>query len=146
MSDMAQSPFSQQIADMADAMGLAIYQRFNQAEAALFLRCRIEDLQKLQTQRKIAFIQLTNKETEFFGFQLLEYLCSQIQQSTPAKTTPSNQLERILSTQEVQHLTNLSRTTIWRMERLGKFPARIQLSSTRIGWRNSEIQGWLKNC
>jgi len=143
---MAQPPFSEQIADMADAMGIALYQRFNQAEAALFLRCRIEDLQKLQTQRKIAFIQLTNKETEVFGFQLIEYLCSQVQQATPVKAASSNQLERILSTQEVQHLTNLSRTTLWRMERAGKFPARVHLSSTRIGWRNSEVQEWLKNC
>lgn len=130
---------------MADAMGIALYQRFNQAEAALFLRCRIEDLQKLQNQRKIAFIQLTNQETEFFGFQLLEYLCGQIQQASPVKATTSNQLERILSTQEVQHITNLSRTTIWRMEKSGKFPARVRLSSTRIGWRSSDIQNWIHN-
>lgn len=140
MSDMAHS---EEIASMSDSMGIALYQRFNQAEAALFLRCRIEDLQKLQTQRKIAFIQLTNRETEFFGFQLLEYLCGQIQQASPAKTPPPNTQERILSTQEVQRLTNLSRTTIWRMERSGKFPARVRLSSTRIGWRSSEIENWL---
>lgn len=91
--------FSEQIAEMADAMGIALYQRFTQAEAALFLRCRIEDLQKLQNHRKIAFIQLTNKETEFFGFQLIEYLCSQIQQAKPQKLDHSSQPERILSTQ-----------------------------------------------
>lgn len=143
---MEQPPFSAQIAEMADAMGIALYQRFAQAEAALFLRCRIEDLQKLQNHRKIAFIQLANKETAFFGFQLIEYLCSQIQQAKPPKFDHSSQPERILSTQEVQRLTNLSRTTLWRLERAGKFPARVQLSSTRIGWRHTEVQSWLKNC
>ena len=143
---MEQPPFSEQIAEMADAMGVALYQRFTQAEAALFLRCRIEDLQKLQNHRKIAFIQLANKETEFFGFQLIEYLCSQIQQVKPQKFDHSSQPERILSAHEVQRLTNLSRTTLWRLERAGKFPARVQLSVTRIGWRHTEVQGWLKNC
>lgn len=56
---MAQQPFSAEIAEMADQMGVSLYQQFTQAEAALFLRCRISDLQMLQDERKIAYIQLT---------------------------------------------------------------------------------------
>ena len=36
-----------------------------------------------------------------------------------------------------------TRTTIWRMVRAGCFPAPIQLSPARRGWRESAIEAWL---
>ena len=141
---MAQQPFSAEIAEMADQMGISLYQQFTQAEAALFLRCRICDLQKLQDERKIAYIQLTHHETRFFGFQLLEYLCSVLQ---PVQhVSECGITERILSVNEVQHMTRLSRTTLWRLERSGEFPARVHLSSSRIGWRYTDVHNWMKKC
>lgn len=38
----------------------------------------------------------------------------------------------------------LSRVTVWRMERKGKFPARIQLGEASVGWRADEVLAWLE--
>jgi prophage regulatory protein len=44
---------------------------------------------------------------------------------------------------EVQRLTSLSRTTIWRLEQQGTFPRRVRLSRNRVGWRAVEILAWM---
>ena len=53
-----------------------------------------------------------------------------------------NQLE-YWRKQQVRHATQLSETTIWRLERAGKFPARRQLSANAVGWLRSEVEAWL---
>ena len=52
---------------------------------------------------------------------------------------------RILRIQEVIKLTGLSRPTIWRKEKQGKFPERIRLGSNSVGWRSDELEEWLEN-
>jgi prophage regulatory protein len=49
----------------------------------------------------------------------------------------------ILGELQVRQLTNLSRTTRWRLERRGEFPKRVHLSPGRVGWRRDEIQKWI---
>lgn len=137
-------PFEQQISDMADSMGICLYQRFSQSEAALFLHCSIDALSGLQKTHQIEYIQVTNELTEFFGFQLLQYLVKQVQPSLEQAVLDTP--DRIICIKEVQRLTDLSRTTIWRMERAGKFPPRLPLSGSRIGWRYNDIQEWIKSC
>ena len=47
---------------------------------------------------------------------------------------------------EVVQVTGLSKTTIWRRVKNGDFPAPVRLGSlaTRsVGWRESEVKGWL---
>lgn len=39
--------------------------------------------------------------------------------------------------------TGLGYTTIFKLERDGKFPARRQLSPGRVGWLTSEVDAWL---
>ena len=51
--------------------------------------------------------------------------------------------DRFLREREVRHMTGLSRSTRWRLERAGKFPLRRSLSENAIGWLESEIQAWL---
>lgn len=53
-------------------------------------------------------------------------------------------LQRIIRKKEVQLATGLSDTTIWRMERLGEFPARIQLGTNSVGWLESDIISWIE--
>jgi len=135
-------PFTPSLCELADSMGISLYQRFTPAEASLFLRCPLVDIEKLQRKGNIEFIQITKNHTEFFGFQLLNYLLNSIQGNitpTPSISTP----ERIIRSKEVQELTGLSRTTIWRLERSGKFPARVSLSSSIVGWRASDITHWI---
>jgi prophage regulatory protein len=51
--------------------------------------------------------------------------------------------DRVLRFPEVRAIVPLGRTTIWRMERDGKFPRRRQLSARSVGWLASEIKEWL---
>lgn len=53
------------------------------------------------------------------------------------------QTDRIIREPAVNDLTGLSRTTRWRLERAGKFPARRKLSENAVGWFESEIHEWI---
>lgn len=55
---------------------------------------------------------------------------------------------KVLRVPDVVERTGLSRTTIWRRVRAGKFPAPVVLGTTvlgvqTIGWVESEIDDWI---
>lgn len=51
---------------------------------------------------------------------------------------------QILRTRAVCTLTGLSRVTIWRLVRDGKFPRPVQLTGRRAtGYYRSDVEGWL---
>lgn len=141
---MAQ-PFTPTLCELADSMGIALYQRFTPAEASLFLRCTNSDVDNMIKLHKIEFIQVTGTQVEFFGFQLLNHLLNSIKGET-IQAQDVNTVDKIIRSKEVQELTSLSRTTLWRLERKGEFPARVPLTSGSIGWRLSEVQQWIKSC
>jgi prophage regulatory protein len=45
---------------------------------------------------------------------------------------------------EVLRLTTLSRTTLWREIKRGRFPESVVISAGRVGWRESAISAWQK--
>lgn len=45
----------------------------------------------------------------------------------------------------VHQVSGLSRVTVWRMERDGKFPRRRQISANSVGWLHSEVQEWVNS-
>jgi predicted DNA-binding transcriptional regulator AlpA len=137
-----QQPFPDSYKEIADSMGIGLYQIFSLNEASLFLRCQIAELEKRIAKSELNCIKISNAEIQFFGYQLLEYI---LENATHHKLTASKQdfPERILRIQEVIEITGLSRTTIWRMERKGEFPARVQLGIGSVGWRLTEIKSWL---
>ncbi len=49
----------------------------------------------------------------------------------------------ILRKKEVCRRVGLSPVTIWRMEREGNFPPRVQLSKRAVGWDEKKISRWL---
>jgi prophage regulatory protein len=49
----------------------------------------------------------------------------------------------LLRLREVQRISGLSRSSIYRMEAAGNFPARVQLSERAIAWRADEIHAWI---
>ena len=51
---------------------------------------------------------------------------------------------KILRNSQVMETTGLSRTTIWRLERGGEFPKRVQLSTNSVGWLENEVYEWLE--
>jgi prophage regulatory protein len=52
-------------------------------------------------------------------------------------------MTRILREREVKHITGLSRVTRWRLEKVDRFPRRVQLTQRCVGWPESEVLDWL---
>ena len=51
--------------------------------------------------------------------------------------------EAVLTDKQVCELVGISRDTLWRLERKGDAPARIQLSARRHGRQLSDVRRWL---
>ncbi len=51
---------------------------------------------------------------------------------------------RLLRLPEVEAVTGLSATTIWRREREGDFPRRRRVSGNAVAWRSDEIERWVE--
>jgi prophage regulatory protein len=52
---------------------------------------------------------------------------------------------KFISYEEVVRRTGLSRVTIWRMEKDGRFPKRRQIGARRVGWIESEVDEWMES-
>jgi len=46
---------------------------------------------------------------------------------------------------EVRRRTGYSDTTIWRLERDGLFPRRVQIGEMAVGWYEDEISEWIQS-
>ena len=142
-----QPPFDNNRKEIADSMGIALYQRFTLNEASLFLRCPTSDLQNLVDKKEIQYIQVSQTEIQLFGYQLLQHLLNNVignPPQAPAKQSNDTQ-ERILRAHEVQKIVGISRSTIWRMERKGQFPARLPLGTGSVGWLKIDIESWVNS-
>ena len=137
-----QPPFNDNLREIADSMGIALYQRFSPAEAALFLRISLTELRKLMKRDKVNFIEVGSDKTDFFGYQLLEYLLSTVTNNKPVAPIPKTP-DRIIRAKEVQSMVGLSRTTLWRLENKGEFPRRVSLGGNSVGWKLSEVKQWI---
>jgi prophage regulatory protein len=49
-------------------------------------------------------------------------------------------LTRVLRWPQVRRITSLSRSTIWRMEREGRFPKRFRIGTRAVGWYAEEVR------
>lgn len=45
---------------------------------------------------------------------------------------------------ELRKIVPLSRVSIWRLERSGKFPARIKIGDRAVAWRLTAVLEWLE--
>ena len=52
-------------------------------------------------------------------------------------------MKRIIRIEEVMARVQLSRSTIWRMERNRQFPQRVRLGTKAMGWAEEDIEAWL---
>jgi prophage regulatory protein len=52
-------------------------------------------------------------------------------------------LPKLLTLKQLRSDLTLSRTTIWRGVRAGHFPRPVQLTPTRIAWREADVLAWL---
>lgn len=52
---------------------------------------------------------------------------------------------QILKIKEVRSLTKLSKASVYRLAKLGEFPAPIKLGERSSGWLESEIMDWINS-
>ena len=50
---------------------------------------------------------------------------------------------RVIGLKTLLGLIPISRTTIWRLEKNGLFPKRIQLTQNRVGWDLEDVERWI---
>lgn len=53
---------------------------------------------------------------------------------------------KILDRHEIAALIPYSIDHITRLEKVGKFPRRIRLGPSRVGWLLTDVQNWIQNC
>jgi len=51
---------------------------------------------------------------------------------------------KVIRYPELKNRVTLSRSQIWRLEKAGKFPRRIQISDNSVGWDEADIEEWLQ--
>lgn len=52
-------------------------------------------------------------------------------------------MKKILRKKDVRAITGLGDTSLWRLEKLGKFPVRLRLGGA-VGWLEEEIEKWIE--
>ena len=53
-------------------------------------------------------------------------------------------MKRLLRLPEVTAMTGLSRSEIYRLEAIGKFPKRVPLTERTTAWASDEIEAWVQ--
>jgi len=106
-----QAHFNNNLKEIGDSMGIALYHRFTLNAASLFLHCSESDVKVLIENDELEFIRVPNGSVEFFGYQLLQYLLKSVSGAIVSISDKSSS-ERILRSKEVQDMTGLSRDYI----------------------------------
>mgnify|MGYP001825784967 FL=1 len=52
-------------------------------------------------------------------------------------------IDRFMRRPEVERITSLKGTQMWREEQAGRFPKRYKLTKRTVGWLASEINDWM---
>lgn len=55
---------------------------------------------------------------------------------------PGGAGDRLLPWRRVQDIAGISRSTAWRLQQAGGFPAPVPVSPGRVGWWESELDAW----
>jgi prophage regulatory protein len=54
-------------------------------------------------------------------------------------------MKLVIRPSEIKEYTGLSKNSAFRLEKEGKFPARIQLGPSAVGWRYEDLREWLES-
>jgi prophage regulatory protein len=64
----------------------------------------------------------------------------------PTEDSTFNQLTlRFMRFTAVHERTGLSRSTIWRLERIGAFPKHHRISSNAVAWVEQDVVDWIRD-
>lgn len=64
--------------------------------------------------------------------------------SQPKSLNVFNPVDRFVREAECKAITGLSRTRRWELEKEGKFPTRIKLSSRAVAWSLKSLMQWME--
>jgi len=68
--------------EIAKEMDIKLYRRFTESEASDILGLSIQTLRRIRSAGKISYLRVSERHVRFFGFQLCEYLLSNIEEKT----------------------------------------------------------------
>ena len=54
-----------------------------------------------------------------------------------------NEIEQMLTDREVAQVLKMSRSSVWRLARLGKLPNPVKVGLTASRWKQSELKTWI---
>lgn len=54
-------------------------------------------------------------------------------------------MNKIIRASELAKKLSISKPTLWRMEKRGELPPKVQISKRISGWRESDITDWMKS-
>lgn len=60
-------------------------------------------------------------------------------------STIENTSPYVISRPEVERLTSLHKSSIYRLMKEGKFPKPLRLSTMRVAWRLKDIEAWIES-
>ena len=53
--------------------------------------------------------------------------------------------DRLLRRRQVEEITGMSRSSIYRLMKDGEFPRAVRIGPSAVRWRTSDITGWLES-
>ena len=67
---------------------------------------------------------------------------SNLLQSAPAQDRQHQDIDYLLPRKTVEKLSGLSRATIYRLIKAGKFPRPVSIGTGSVRWRQSDVIAW----
>lgn len=64
-------------------------------------------------------------------------------QSAAAQSAAARKVGQLITVRDLVGRLGISRHTVWRMVRDKRLPRPVQITSTRIAWREAEILAWM---
>lgn len=101
----------------------------------------VSDTERLNKARDLIRIVLENNPVE--SPRLTERIIERVTEPRIVKGTVDKPQGVFLKFQDVAALTGYSRSSIWRMEKLGRFPPRRELGPRSVGWLREEVEAWI---
>ncbi|MBP3193786.1 helix-turn-helix transcriptional regulator [Natronogracilivirga saccharolytica] len=65
-------------------------------------------------------------------------------QNREPKQHPGMPKKYIIRPNELCKMLAVSRSTLWRMENVGRLPDRVKIGPRTVGWYNTDIEEWLE--
>jgi len=69
---------------------LTLYRRYSEAETAQVLRVSLPTIRRMRSRGEIAFLRVSERQIQYFGFQIAEYLIERIENKLCQDTQKEN--------------------------------------------------------